>query len=133
MTTSQVIPQRGYRVLLIEDHADLAESQARELRQQGEEVFIALTGEEGLEMARDLNPEVIVCDMNLPGINGIAVAKQLRDNGQTRKAFLVATTGAVSSHELKAYMEYAKNLGFDVVTTKPLAWDTVKQAISQRG
>ena len=67
---------RSLRVLVIEDHRDAAESLRMLLRLYGHRVDIARTGLDGLEAARQLRPDVVLCDIGLPGgMDGYAVAR----------------------------------------------------------
>src|SRR4051794_15843563 len=71
-----------HRVLLVEDHPDLAEATAELMRLHGLEVRVATTGGDALEMAEEFNPVLIVCDMMLPDMAGLDVAQALRARRQ---------------------------------------------------
>ena len=58
------------RVLLIEDHAPLAEATAEFIRSKGLDVRIASTGREALETAAVFHPEIVLCDLSLPDMPG---------------------------------------------------------------
>ena len=63
------------RILLIEDNHDAAKSMARLLQHLGYEVELAFNGPEGLETARRTNPDVVICDIGLPGLDGFSIAR----------------------------------------------------------
>jgi DNA-binding response OmpR family regulator len=65
-------------ILIVDDEPALLESVAYSLRQQGYEVNTALTGNEGLELARSVKPDAIILDIMLPGIDGFEVCRVLR-------------------------------------------------------
>ena len=67
---------RQVRVLVVEDNRDSAESLRMLLTTQGYEVVLAYTGNEGLEAARTGRPDVVICDVGLPGMDGYAVARR---------------------------------------------------------
>ncbi len=69
---------RGRRVLVIEDNQDAAESLKDVLSLQGHEVQVALDGAQGLELARAFHPEIVLCDLGLPGMDGYEVARAFR-------------------------------------------------------
>jgi CheY-like chemotaxis protein len=73
-----ISPRWSHRVLLIEDHAPLAEATAEFMRLAGLDVRIASTGEEALKMATASLPEIILCDVRLPDIPGPDVVRALR-------------------------------------------------------
>jgi len=84
---------RHVRVLVVEDNRDSAESLRMMLATQGYEVALAYTGIEGVEAARRVRPDVVICDVGLPGMDGYAVAQAIRMNPGTAKARLIAVTG----------------------------------------
>jgi len=88
-----VTSNRHVRVLVVEDNRDSAESLRMLLATQGYEVALAYTGTEGVEAARRARPDVVICDIGLPGMDGYAVARAIRLNPGTAKARLIAVTG----------------------------------------
>ena len=65
-------------MLVIEDNVDAAESLREALELGGHEVAVAYDGPEGLAKARAFEPEVVLCDIGLPGMDGYEVARALR-------------------------------------------------------
>jgi two-component system OmpR family response regulator len=107
---------RGPLVLIIEDTTDLRDLFAAELATDGFLVIDAVDGEAGIEKARRFEPDAIVLDLMLPGINGFNVARILRGNDGTRDAVIVAVT-ALTSSRLKAM---ALEAGCDSCLSKPV-------------
>lgn len=109
------IPPARRRILIIEDHADLAESLRELLEIDGHEVEIARSGPEGLAKARDYRPEVVLCDIGLPGMDGYGVARAIRADASLKEAVLVAMTGYAFLQDIQR----ALAAGFDEHLPKP--------------
>ncbi len=80
------------RILSVEDDPDLQHLVSYALRNQGFEVHYAFTGPEGLEKALSLNPDLILMDMVLPGLNGVEVVKRLKQKKATRDIPVIVLT-----------------------------------------
>jgi PAS domain S-box-containing protein len=107
----------GRRILIIEDHADAAESLQLLLELSGHEVEIAPDGPSGLDAARRFRPDVVLCDVGLPnGMNGYDVARALRAEPGLRNCLLVALTGYGQAEDQRL----AHEAGFDQHLTKPV-------------
>ncbi len=120
------------RVLLVEDHADLAAMTAELLRGEGFEVRTAFTGQEALEAAPDFRPHLILCDMHLPDIKGREVISGLRSNPLTRSTHAVILT-ALSEGEIRAFNRSAKRMGVDQFISKPLTLDAIRDLRAKVG
>jgi CheY-like chemotaxis protein len=104
-------------VLIVEDHADTAESLALILELAGHQVTIAPDGGAGLTAARRVHPEVVLCDIGLPGgISGYEVAQAFRADPELASSQLIALTG----HGLEEEHVRAMEAGFDLHVTKPI-------------
>jgi CheY-like chemotaxis protein len=103
------------RVLLIEDNEDAGETLRELLELQGHEVHLVRNGQAGLEAARALRPEVVICDLGLPGIDGYEVARRLRADASLPRITLVALSGYASQGDV----EEARAAGFDHHLAKP--------------
>ncbi len=114
------------RVLIIEDNGDAADS-LRELLELGEhEIEVAFNGLEGLMRAREFKPEVVLCDIGLPGMDGYAVAEAFRSDEALRATHLVALTG----YALPADVARAKEAGFDQHLTKPFSLEQIMHVLA---
>jgi signal transduction histidine kinase/ActR/RegA family two-component response regulator len=107
---------RPRRVLVIEDNADVAESLRLLLEADGHTVATAAGGREGLRKAHEQAPEVVLCDIGLPDIDGYAVARGLRADPATHSSLLAAVTGYGGEEAQRRSLD----AGFDVHLTKPL-------------
>jgi CheY-like chemotaxis protein len=109
------LPRTARRVLIIEDNADLAESLCELLQFDGHEVAVAHRGSEGLAKAREFHPEVLLCDIGLPDMNGYEVARAFQADEELKEVFLVALTGYTRLDDLKQ----AADAGFKRHLAKP--------------
>jgi len=103
------------RVLVIDDNVDVAEMLAAYLQQIGHDVIQAHDGRSGLDAALQYRPEVIVCDIGLPGLDGYEIARTLRQVPELRSSLLVAVSGYGDSTD----RDKARVAGFSHHLTKP--------------
>jgi PAS domain S-box-containing protein len=103
------------RVLVVEDNPDAAETLKEALSVSGHEVEVACDGPSGLERARSFAPEVVICDIGLPGMDGYEVARAFRADESLRSAYLLALSGYAQPEDLQR----AKEAGFDEHVAKP--------------
>lgn len=106
---------RGRRILIIEDNPDAANTLCELLQLDEHQVSVAHTGAEGLEQARFLRPEVVLCDLGLPGMDGFEVARQFRADPALAGTYLVALSGYTQPRDLQQAVE----AGFDRHFAKP--------------
>lgn len=83
------------KVLLIEDDRETSAYIARGLREQGHVVDLAATGREGLLLATDCGPDVLIVDRMLPGLDGIGLVQALRGAGVTAPVLFLTALGGV--------------------------------------
>jgi two-component system CheB/CheR fusion protein len=120
-------PRRPHRILLIEDNLDAAESLGAVLELEGHAVEIAHDGPEGIARARALRPDVVLCDIGLPDMDGYEVARTLRGDPSLREVLLVALTG----YALPEDQGRAADAGFDVHLSKPPDIEQLRSAIAR--
>jgi len=114
------------RVLVIEDNRDAAESFRDALMLAGHDVTVAYDGATGLANARELAPDVILCDIGLPGdIDGYGVARSLRQDPRGAAVFLVALTGYAQPED----RQLALDAGFDTHVAKPPDLNFLRQLV----
>lgn len=104
------------RVLLIDDNLDGAESLAQILALSGHDARTAADGSAGIQLARQFRPEVVFCDLSLPGMSGYEVAKELRALPFGREIFIAALTGYGQADD----REKTQKAGFDAHLLKPV-------------
>jgi signal transduction histidine kinase len=83
----------GRRILVVEDNPDSAETLRDLLELSGHQVAVAASGPEAVLLARTFRPEVVLCDIGLPGMDGYGVAELLRRDPETADARLIALSG----------------------------------------
>jgi CheY-like chemotaxis protein len=104
------------RVLVIEDNRATADSLRLLLDLGGHEVRVAYDGLAGVRTAREWPPDVVLCDIGLPGLDGYAVAAALREDAATAQARLIAVT-AYGSEEAR---RRSARVGFERHFVKPV-------------
>ena len=104
------------RVLVIEDNRDSADMLRRLLKSNGYEATVAYSGVQGIEEARKTRPQVVLCDIGLPEMDGYAVARALRSESAMAECVMVAITGYGQEEDRKR----AAESGFHHHLTKPV-------------
>jgi signal transduction histidine kinase/ActR/RegA family two-component response regulator len=109
-------PNAHRRILVVEDNVDAAATLRDFLELSGHEVETANSGTDGVQAAREFHPEVVLCDLGLPGMDGYQVAAALRRDPETASAKLIAVTGYGREEDRRK----SKEAGFDLHLTKPV-------------
>ena len=104
------------KILLVEDNEMNRDMLSRRLTRRGFQVEIAVDGGQGLEMARSLNPDLILMDMSLPVIDGWEATRQLKAGPATCGIPVIALT----AHAMAGDQEQARAAGCDDYDTKPV-------------
>ncbi len=115
------------RILLIEDNVDAAESARMLLKHEGHEVETAFDAETGLVAAHRFAPDVILCDIGLPGMDGYQIIRKIREDEVLSPIYVVALTG----YGREADRNQAMASGFDLHLTKPIDWPTLAATLSR--
>ncbi len=108
-------PAERRRVLIIEDNRDSADSLKLLLEVTGYEVAVAHSGTDGIRLADAWRPSAVVCDIGLPGLDGFAVARRLREAAGHAGTRLIAVTGYGRDEDVAR----ARDAGFDDYLVKP--------------
>ncbi len=104
------------RILLIEDNQDSAESLKEYLELLGHQVAIANSGPDGVRLAAAEPPDVVVCDIGLPGMSGHAVCAELKKHPSLSHTIVIALSGHPSEPEATA----GSKTSFDLYLLKPI-------------
>jgi signal transduction histidine kinase len=116
------------RVLIVEDNPDVRDGLRMLLETWGHQVDEAADGRQGLERARAGEADIALVDVGLPGLDGYAVARALREDPSARRLHLVAVTG----YGQPADRERARAAGFDALLIKPIDPDQLARVLAER-
>jgi nitrogen-specific signal transduction histidine kinase/CheY-like chemotaxis protein len=112
-----------HRVLVVDDNRDAAEGLAHVVRMLGHVCEVAYDGPGALVAVETIHPDVVLCDLGLPGMSGFDVAKTLREGGSAAR--LVAISGYTQPADLKK----ASSSGFDIHMAKPVDLDALQRLL----
>jgi DNA-binding response OmpR family regulator len=118
------------QILVVEDEQRMAELLEQALHEEGHQVVLARDGREGFEIARYSPFDVIVLDVMLPGMDGLAVARKLRDGGNQTPVLML------TARDAPADIVNGLNSGADDYLTKPFPLEILLarlRAVSRRG
>ena len=119
--------EKSIRVLVVDDNQDAAQTISIALRLEGFTVATAFDGNEALAEAARFQPQIVLLDIGMPGMDGYAVARELRAREQTKSTIIIALTG-YGQPEDKAR---AKAVGFTDHLTKPVAPDRLSTMLKE--
>jgi CheY-like chemotaxis protein len=117
----------GHKILIIEDNLLNLELATDLLEANGFAVSSARTAEEGLRLAREILPVLVLMDFGLPGMDGLCATKEFKANPLTRHLTVVGLT----AHAMKGDEEIALNAGCDGYLTKPIDTRTFIESITR--
>jgi len=104
------------RILILDDNPENLDLMTYLLDAFGHTTLKAMDGEEGLELARREKPNLILCDLHMPKLDGFEVARQIRRDPQLSEVPLVAVTASAMQGDLEKVMA----AGFNGYITKPI-------------
>ena len=104
------------KILLVEDNEMNRDMLSRRLARRGYEVVIATDGQQGVDMATNLAPDLILMDMSLPVIDGWEATRRIKAAATTQKIPVIALT----AHAMAGDREQALAAGCDDYDTKPI-------------
>ena len=119
----------GRRVLVVDDNRDAADSLRLLLDLYGYETAVAYSGPDGVQAAERWQPDVVLCDIGLPGLDGYGVARRLRGNPATAKARLIAMTASGQDEDRRR----SREAGFEQHLVKPVGPDALHRALNGPG
>ena len=115
------------RVLLVDDSVDAAEALSMLLETLGHEVRTMHDGTSALAIVDEFRPEVVILDIGLPGMDGFALARELRKLPSTRDVLLIALTGYGGDEDRLR----ARAAGFDHHLVKPVSFADLEDLIAR--
>jgi PAS domain S-box-containing protein len=117
------------RVLIIEDNGDAADTLREVLELEEHVVEVAYDGREGIRKARAFHPDVVLCDIGLPEMDGYEVARTMRADPELGRIALVAVSGYAQPEDVAM----AREAGFDVHLAKPPSIEALERALAEVG
>lgn len=114
------------KVLVVEDN-DLNMDLVTQVLEDDFDLSTARDGQEGIEQARTVRPDVILMDLSLPVLDGWEATRRLRADPELSKTPIIA----LSAHAAHADIERALGAGCDAYVTKPIDEDELKEAIAR--
>jgi PAS domain S-box-containing protein len=119
-------PRTARRILIIEDSTDAADTLREALELGGHEVAVAYNGSDGVARARQFRPEVVLCDVGLPGMDGYQVARTFAADQALHDVYLVALTGYALPEDQKK----AADAGFKKHLAKPATLEALDAVLA---
>ena len=119
---------KRWRILLADDYEPARKAVARLLKYMGHEIFTAVDGPDAVEKASEFSPELILLDINMPGMTGYEVARTLRSHPEFADTVLIALTGYGQPEDI----ERALKAGFNGHIVKPLDPDGLETMLLER-
>jgi two-component system cell cycle response regulator DivK len=112
-------------ILVVEDNERNLKLVRDVLQFAGYDVVAASSGEQGVAMAMESPPDLVLMDLQLPGMDGTAALRQLRDSPRTRSVPVVAVT----AYAMKEDRERALSAGFDGYLEKPISVQALPEQV----
>lgn len=120
-------PPMPYSILLIEDEGSMGQVTQLLLESCGYEVTVAADGAQGLRLVKALNPNLVICDVNMPGLSGLDVVQALRQSETTRHIPVIFLSGFISDEQKKEAQQH----GVKAFLGKPCSFEEMKQVITE--
>lgn len=124
---NEVKMNKALKVLIIDDNKDLTEIMCDLIGLLGHKTIYSLDGKDGISKAKEHRPDVIICDIGLPVMDGYAVAQQLRKDDELKETFLIALSGYAGPEDRKR----SKEAGFDRHLAKPADISAIERVIAE--
>jgi len=114
-------------VLIVDDHEDSRVAASLLIQTFGVLVRTARDGEEALQLIAAHPPDLILCDLQMPRLDGFALVRRLRADRRLRDILVIATTGLGAPADVVATRE----AGFDGHVVKPITWDVIVRLLER--
>ncbi len=116
-----------YLILVVDDSPDNVAFISLDLQQQGYRVVTASNGEDAVTVATQLTPNLILMDINLPGLDGLGATRRIRENEALREVPVVAVT----AFSTEGFQRAAYDVGVSGYLTKPIDMDRMHQLVAR--
>ncbi|HEX8846935.1 MAG TPA: response regulator [Pyrinomonadaceae bacterium] len=121
--TTNELSLSDFLVLVVEDSIDSAVVISMDLQQQGYRVITAADGEQALRVATQTNPDIILMDIGMPEMDGLAATRKIRADEVLRSVPVIAVT----AFETEGFQRAASDAGFDGYLTKPIDFEQLHE------
>ena len=134
VTTSNLTPPlmradgQSRRILIVDDNRDAARTLAKVLELRGDEVLCAFDGPSTIDLVASQEPDTVLLDIGLPGMDGYQVAEQLRQRWSTDRLKLIAITGYGGAEDHHRTL----HAGFDHHLVKPVNLEALDKALADQ-
>jgi two-component system, sensor histidine kinase len=118
---------KGFSVLIVEDHDDSRDAMRQIVESLGATVLAASGGPEALSLTAKATPDVILCDLVMPGMDGFELMTRLRQRPKLRRTPVVALSGLGSDVD----QAHTAAAGFAIHLVKPVDFDAVAAALGR--
>jgi CheY-like chemotaxis protein len=120
-----VILKKTVKILIVDDEAYIRRVLELKLRNKGYEVFAAANGAEGLEKLNLYEPEVVITDIKMPGMDGRALCEKINNSNNDKPYLIIVVTCSVSDGNLR----WINNMRDTLLLEKPFSPSRVLEAI----
>jgi signal transduction histidine kinase/ActR/RegA family two-component response regulator len=120
---------RLLRIAVIDDNRDAADSLRMILEAVGHKVVVAYTGLDGVQAARHVRAAVVLCDLQMPGMDGYTIAQALKNDPATAATRLIALSGFGSESD----KQRCQKAGFERLLTKPVELEELQRILAEEG
>ena len=118
--------QKGKRILLVDDDAEIIEALRLALESNGYEILVARDGNQGLALVEREDPDLVILDMMMPKRSGFLVLERLKRNRDGQQRIIMITANEGSRHKA-----YAEMLGVDDYLRKPFPMDRLITSVKR--
>lgn len=120
------VKSQTLKILMIDDNLGLTEIMCELISLLGHNTISASNGPEGILKAKEFHPDVIICDIGLPVMNGYEIAKIIRSDIEIKNVYLIALSGYVGSEDI----DYSRKMGFNMHLCKPVDISTIERILN---
>lgn len=121
-------PEHPWRILIVDDNEDVADSFALVLEHAQRNIKVAYDATQALQIAQSFAPQIVLLDIGLPDMDGYTLAKRLRASPTTKSALLISISGYGRNEDYAR----ATAAGIDHHLLKPLNYAVIEQLIDDR-
>ncbi|MBI2870858.1 MAG: response regulator [Candidatus Omnitrophica bacterium] len=114
------------KMLVVDDEIEICDFLKNFFSEKQYEVVTALNGQDAIKKIQDINPELMLLDVRMPGLSGIEVLRKVRDHNKSVKIIMVT---AVENQDL---MRLARELGANDYITKPFSLDYLENNVMEK-